>query len=204
MIENAALIGKDEEAPVTEIEKAAIALTAIGIDASNFDDNGEKINFIQQIADNEGLDLLINAQIFALIAVDSGNYNTPEGGRTKETLIQSILDKKCDGGGWAFSGDVADPDLTGMAILALAPYYESDVNVKNSLDEAVNILSNMQLEDGGFESYGTKNSISTATVLSALTAFGINPYSDQRFIKNGNHGNRSTYVVLYTRYRIWA
>ena len=40
---------------------------------------------------------------------------------TREKLIQVILDAQLTDGGWDLSADKADPDMTAMAIQALAP-----------------------------------------------------------------------------------
>ncbi|MFQ7103154.1 MAG: hypothetical protein ACLRQA_08925, partial [Anaerovoracaceae bacterium] len=90
-----------------------------------------------------------------------------------------------NGGGWALSGTAADPDITAMAIQSLAPYYDSDADVKEAVDKAVEKLSQIQKSDGGFASWGTVNSESCAQVIVALTALGIDPDEDERFIKNG-------------------
>ena len=60
-------------------------------------------------------------------------------------------------------------------------------DVKSSIENALKCLSDMQLQNGGFESWGTENSESCAQVIVALTALGINPVTDERFVKpNGN------------------
>jgi hypothetical protein len=44
----------------------------------------------------------------------------------------------------------------------------------------------LQNSNGGYSSWGTENSESIAQVIICLTTLGINPYTDSRFIKNGN------------------
>ena len=104
---------------------------------------------------------------------------------TREKLIQVILDQLTDGG-WDLSADKADPDMTAMAIQALAPYYKTNETVKAAVDKALEALSALQRNDGGFGSWGTVNSESCDQVIVALTALGIDPTTDSRFIKNGN------------------
>ncbi len=72
-----------------------------------------------------------------------------------------------------------------MAIQALAPYYKTNETVKAAVDKALEVLSALQRNDGGFGSWGTVNSESCAQVIVALTALGIDPTADSRFIKNG-------------------
>ena len=126
----------------------------------------------------------INGPIWTLIALDSHNYPTM-GDVTREKLIQVILDAQLTDGGWDLSADKADPDMTGMAIQALAPYYKTNETVKAAVDKALEALSAMQRPDGGFASWGTVNSESCAQVIVALTALGIDPTADSRFVKNG-------------------
>ena len=104
---------------------------------------------------------------------------------TREKLIQVILDAQLTDGGWDLSADKADPDMTAMAIQALAPYYKTNETVKAAVDKALEALSAMQRPDGGFASWGTVNSESCAQVIVALTALGIDPTADSRFVKNG-------------------
>src|SRR5699024_10074836 len=78
-----------------------------------------------------------------------------------------------------------DPDITGMAVQALVAYYNDEhPEVKAAVDKALACLSEIQRDDGGFASWGTVNAESCAQVIVALTALGINPDSDPRFIKN--------------------
>ena len=75
--------------------------------------------------------------------------------------------------------------MTAMAIQALAPYYKTNETVKAAVDKALDVLSGLQQGDGGFGSWGTINSESCAQVIVALTALGIDPTADSRFVKNG-------------------
>lgn len=132
----------------------------------------------------------INGPIWALIALDSHDYQIPENAGaseqvTREKIIAYILEKQLEDGGWALSGTVADPDMTGMAIQSLAPYYETDAAVKEAVDKALVCLSEKQHDNGGYGSVDGACSESCAQVIVALTALGINPETDERFVKNG-------------------
>ena len=70
----------------------------------------------------------INGPIWALIALDSHDYEIPAATSgadpvTRQKLIDAILAGQLPDGGWTISGQIADADMTGMAIQALAPYY---------------------------------------------------------------------------------
>ena len=167
---------------VTDNARVILALTAIGKDVTNVGGHNllkglDNMAYVQK----QG----INGPIFTLIALDSHNYPTM-GDVTREKLIQVILDAQLPGGGWNLSGENADTDMTAMAIQALAPYYKTNETVKAAVDKALEALSALQRSDGGFGSWGTVNSESCAQVIVALTALGIDPATDSRFVKNGN------------------
>lgn len=83
---------------------------------------------------------------------------------------------------------VMDPDTTAVALSALAPYYNKNKDVKSAVDSAVQKLSDVQNEDGEFtSSYGSENSQSLAMVIIGLCDNGIDPITDNRFIKNGKN-----------------
>ena len=168
-------------AKVTDNARVILALTAIGKDVTNVGGHNllkglDNMAYVQ----TQG----INGPIFTLIALDSHNYPT-SGDVTREKLIQAILDAQLPGGGWNLSGNDADPDMTAMAIQSLAPYYKTNETVKAAVDKALEALSALQRNDGGFDSWGTVNSEACAQVIVALTALGIDPTADSRFVKNG-------------------
>ena len=171
----------------TENSRMILALTSIGKDPSDV----AGYDLLEPLAD---LDYVksqgINGPIFALIALDSHDYEIPKAvaGKTqttREALIDAILAAQLSDGGWNFNGNGADADMTAMAIQALAPYYSSNAKVKSAIDDALNRLSQMQEANGGYTSWGTANAESVAQVIVALTSLGIDPASDGRFIKNG-------------------
>ncbi len=169
-------------AKVTDNARVIMALTAIGKDVTNVGGHNllkglDNMAYVQ----TQG----INGPIWALIALDSHNYPTM-GDVTREKLIQVILDAQLTDGGWDLSAENADTDMTAMAIQALAPYYKTNETVKAAVDKALEALSALQRGDGGFGSWGTVNSESCDQVIVALTALGIDPIADSRFVKNGN------------------
>ncbi|WP_353092717.1 prenyltransferase/squalene oxidase repeat-containing protein [Tissierella praeacuta] len=175
------------ERKYTEYSRVILALTAIGKDPRNV---GE-YNLLEKLADYEKVIFQgINGPTFALIALDSKNYEIPivsdvKVQATREMYINNILDRQLPDGGFTIGGDdePADADMTGMVLQALSKY-EDRPNVKESIDKAVECLSQLQLDDGGYESWGAANSESVVQVIMALTELGIDP-DDSRFIKNG-------------------
>ena len=167
---------------VTDNARVILALTAIGKDVTNVGGHN-LLKGLDSMAYVQAQD--INGPIFTLIALDSHNYPTM-GDVTREKLIQVILDAQLNDGGWDLSAENADPDMTAMAIQALAPYYKTNETVKAAVDKALEALSALQRTDGGFGSWDTVNSESCAQVIVALTALGIDPTADSRFVKNGH------------------
>lgn len=168
----------------TEYSRTVIALTAIGKDPENVGG----YNLLYPLGDFEKTAWQgVNGSVFALIALDAGNFAVPENTEaevqaTREMYIDHIMRKRTPDGGWAFSGKTADPDMTAMAITALSKYRGRE-NVNAAIEEALALLSAMQKADGGFESGNGETAESAAQVLVALSELGLS--DDSRFVKNG-------------------
>ena len=127
--------------------------------------------------------------IYALLALDSRDYPMPQNAAastqaTRQLYVDAILAAQLANGGWSFMGEDADPDLTSMALQALAKYREQS-SVRPAVDRALVCLSAMQNADGGFSSWGSENAESCAQVLLALNALDLGT-DDSRFAKNGH------------------
>ena len=79
-----------------------------------------------------------------------------------------------------------DPDVTAMVLQSLSRYQNIE-EVKTATDRALGVLSNIQKESGGYESWKIENSESASQVLVALCSLGIDPETDNRFIKNNGN-----------------
>ena len=178
----------------TEYSRVTVALTAIGKDPRNV----AGYNLLIPLGDyDKTIWQGINGPIWALIALDSGSYAMPqnpdaETQATRDMYVDRILECQLEDGGFslfggtsaATSGDlVADPDVTAMALQALAKYQDRE-DVAEVIDEALICLSEMQDSKGGYSSWGTMNSESVSQVIVALTELGIS-LDDSRFVKNG-------------------
>ena len=179
----------------TEYSRMILGLTAAGYDPRNL----AGYDLTAPLADFENTVWQgINGPIFALIALDSNSYAIPQNPTaktqaTRELYIGEILRRQIKDGGWnltagsegkAAETEKGDPDITGMALQALAKY-QDQAEVKAATDKALNFLSGLQNQNGGYTSWDSANSESAAQVLVALCELGI-PLDDPRFIKNGH------------------
>ena len=172
----------------TEYSRVILALSAIGRDTSKV----AEYNLLTPLGDFEktiwqGL----NGPIWALIALDSGNYEIPKNPAaktqaTRQLYIDEILNNQMKDGGWSLTGTGdSDVDITAMALQALAKYQDQKA-VKSATDKALSYLSNVQDSKGGYASWGTTIVESVAQVVVALCELGMD-LNDNRFVKNG-HG----------------
>jgi|GEM_PF-5537524 len=197
--------GQLDEKKATDNERLIITLASLGIDPEDF----EEYNLLNVLANYDwtvwqGL----NSITFALIAIDANNFEIPNVTElappvsattviqtTRQKLIDELLNLEIGKGtqnaaGWAQSSVItADVDGTAQALAALAPYYRrvGYDDVTDAADRALEFLSSQQNINGGFGSWETVNVESNAQVVVALTALGIDPQEDERFVKaNGN------------------
>lgn len=193
---------------VTETQRLAIAVAAIGKDPTNV--NG--VNLIdysfnkgknmpdlpkddQILGNRQGL----NELTFGLIAMNL--KKTPQPAKVEITsnqiISQIIKNYTMPDGGFSLSdkGTSGEVDITAMTITALAPYYKQKgyEHVTKAVDNALAFLSKSQKQKGGFVDSLSQSdkkiagsSESTAQVIVALCSLGINPREDTRFIKQGH------------------
>ncbi len=183
----------------TEWHRVTFAVLGLGGDPTAFGTNaaGSIINLIADGAYDCIPTTLwgqgINGAIYGLLVVDSLDYEIPAGAKyQRDDIIDYILVRQKDDGGFALSGTTSDPDITAMALQSLAPYVGSETVYGNGktvgtvVEEALAWLSSVQKEEGDFDSWGYLNSESTSQTIMALCCLGIDPDTDERFIKNGN------------------
>lgn len=172
---------------MTDIARLTMLLTSRGYDCSNLakynggkpfldGSNNEIDNLVANIASTT--DGGVNGRIFALCALDMGNYTLPaNGARSRESLLEQLLNHE-------YGSDGYDVDMVGMLMYAIAPYQEVsgyEERTKAKLDEGVEAILKEMREDYTFHSWGTVNSESVAQVICALASCRIDPYSDPRF-----------------------
>lgn len=179
--------GNLHERKYTEYSRVILALTSLGKDPRNVGGH----NILEKLGDYKKVVWQgINGLVYALIAIDSRSYEIPfckdaEIQTTRKLLIDSIIARQLKDGGFSISGTASDPEMTAMVLQALAPYAEI-CKVRKAVESALNYLSKIQNENGGFASLGVKSLEGTVQVMVALTALGIDPLKNEAFIKNGN------------------
>ncbi len=182
--------GSLSERKYTEYSRLILALTAIGRNPADV----VGYNLLVPLGDYENtIKQGLNGPVWALLALDSGNYEMPNNSEAKiqasrVMYIDYILKCQRSDGGWSLTGTesldiMSDVDITAMALCALAKYRDR-TDVCNAIEKAISALSAMQNENSGFSSWGSDNSESAVQVMTALCELGIT-LDDIRFVKNG-------------------
>lgn len=177
-------------AKYSDYSKLILALTAIGVDARDVMGH----NLLAYLSDYENVSRQgNNGTIWALIALKSNPaYEIPEDPsavqqNSEELLVKKVVGMQCQDGGWTMMGTTGDSDMTGMAMQALASYYNKDgyEDVTAAIDKGLAWIEKNQLSSGGFGTMNTETSESVAQIITALCGVGIDCGEDARFIKNG-------------------
>ena len=169
----------------TEYSRVILAMSAIGKNPTNV----AGFNLLLPLGDfDETVRQGVNGVIFALLALDSGNYEIPENPdaavqATRQMYVDELLTRELPDGGWTLTGGEPDVDITAMTLQALAKYRDQAA-VAAAVERGLAVLSSLQEPDGGYTSWGSSNSESVAQVIVALTELGV-PLDDERFVKNG-------------------
>ena len=176
----------------TDNSRLILALSSIGKTATSVGN----WNLIQPYNDFDWIKKQgINGVIFTLIALDSHQYETDDP-TIRRQCLNYLLEKELPNGGWLLSETAMDADTTAMALQAMSKYMEN-ADVAAAAQRAFKRLSEEQLPTGGFLCKNDETCESVAQVIVACVAWGINPDTDHRFIKNGNSAidNILTYYV---------
>lgn len=175
----------------TEYSRVMLALSALNKEANPVGNTGlamvDHLNKSFNFSKKQG----INGPIWELIALNTKKYEFSDTTglgdlNTKGKMLDHILNAEVSGGGWSLFG-AADPDITGMALQALAPYYnhlsayeatgaeKPYKELVEKVERGIFKLSKLQADNGGYNAWGNVNAESTAQVIVALTELGKNP-----------------------------
>lgn len=186
---------------MTDYGRIIMMLTALGIDATKLDAYGDgepfkdgsgKVvhNLVEELYKYNG-SYTINGPIFALIALDMGNYTVPNGVKwTREKLLETILAHSYGSDGWGI-------DMVAMLMQSLYPYINDPTygtQVKAKLQEGYDIILGYRSapsvdpmgSDYSFYSWGTTNSESCAQVICAMCVMGVDVGYDPNFSDYAN------------------
>ena len=166
---------EDSNAP-GNLAKAIIALRSLGYDAKKvFTKELDEIDLVSRLTGlvDSGASSVTSVYTlpYVLIALQQGtDYATEE---QIAFLTETLVGAKASWQDTTWGPDTATP-----AILALAPYYNSNDDVKAAIDETIPIITNLQ-EDSGL----IGNAASTGLAIAAFSAIGTD---SEEIIKNEN------------------
>lgn len=175
---NSGEIDADEK----ELAKAIITLTAIGINSEKLYpvNSNTSISAVEKLKNITTNSLSAWTAPYVIMALSQKNYDSEK----VSYLIDEILKLQKEDGRFEEYGYIIDTTANMIACLSL--YYDKNENVKAAIDKAITYLSSVQKEDGTFDAYGYgADTNTTSMVIVALASVGINPDTDERFIKNG-------------------
>ncbi|MFC3750224.1 S-layer homology domain-containing protein [Paenibacillus sp. GCM10012306] len=174
---------------VTTYARLALAVTAIGRDATNFGG----YNLLEPIYNSKDVAAQgINGPIYALLAITAGQYNVPDDAVwSKERIANNLISKQDPSG--VFSAFGSNADITGMALQSLYTY-NGFPEVESAGQRAVDWLSKNQNKDGGYDSRWGVSSEANSQAILGLTTAGIDPTGPE-FTK-GQH-NLITNLLAY-------
>lgn len=183
---------------LTDYQRIALTALACGGEISS----NEMLNkaVFDSLSNDNLSEKTVNALLYALLILDSKRFEIPSDiNLTREAIISQILSNQLESGAFALTGNTPDTDVTCIAIQALTPYYndlkaytyiqngeEKTSAIRDVVDLSIEYLSSIQHDDGDMPTWGNATSESTAQTIIALCCLGIDPLTDERFIKNGN------------------
>lgn len=190
---------------MTNLDRKIMTLTANGIDCSNLakyndgqpfvDSKGNEIdNLVEELYNYSG-SYTINGPIFALIALDMGNYTIPSDAIwTREVLLEKILNH-------VYLSDGLGLDMVAMLMQSIAPYQNDPVygtRVKAKLEEGLAIVlenfgdKNVFKNPYGVQWGGVYTSEGSSQIVCAMSAMGVDCHTDPRM----SNGTQSALTAL--------
>lgn len=187
----------------TTIERVILTLTALGLDATDF--YGQDLT--AWLYENQNWNNYVSSDlIWGLIALDSGKYTAADGYR--EALIQHLTEyQKQDTGAFFYSHgyNADDVDMTAMAMIALAPYKDSNATAKKMYDAGWKYIEFNRDDQGNYGGKSYDPCCTNAYVVIAKCAAGQtgmedtvswmlkNCLGEKGFNLNGEYNGMSTY-----------
>ncbi len=118
----------------------------------------------------------------SVLALSPDYNNTLRKEEIKEQTrkLKKEIDEKRKAEGIKITFEQYEKEYGSEEELTLYDYVDASVN------KSLEILSEKQSEDGSYQNYAQSNIQTTSAVITALCALGIDPVTDERFIKNSN------------------
>lgn len=193
-------------AKVTDCERVALTLAALGEDITSFDG----VNLAAVICSHDDLTASANNLVYALIALDEAGVSdevlSASGSSwTRAQLVCTLLAfQNSDGGFTIDAAGASNVDMTAMALQALAPYVDGDacaaalasngqLSVASAVDKALDFLKGQK---NGLCDFGSVES--NAQVLLALVALGKDPANS----KNGFATGANSLITAIAAYEV--
>lgn len=193
-------------AKVTDCERVALTLAALGEDITSFDG----VNLAAVICSHDDLTASANNLVYALIALDEASVSDEAlsafgSSWTRAQLVCTLLTfQNSDGGFTIDTAGASNVDMTAMALQALAPYVDGDacaaalasngrLSVASAVDKALGFLKGQK---NGLCDFGSVES--NAQVLLALVALGKDPANS----KNGFAAGTNSLITAIAAYEV--
>lgn len=175
----------------TTSHRIALTVMALGGDPESFGEkpDGTPVNLICDgtygfAGESLGLQGL-NGWIYALITLDAWGGSVPENAKfSREDMLSAIVNAQESDGGFGLTAGASGVDITAMALQALAPYREMYPEV---IEAGISYLSCAMDENCLYAAYGEESAESSAQVILALCALGIDPETDSRFARGSEN-----------------
>ena len=198
---------------MTNIDRKIMTLTARGFDCSNLakyndgkpfiDAKGNEIDNLAQVLYTYKGSYTINGPIFALIALDMGNYTIPADAYwTRDKLLETILNH-------VYLSDGFGLDMVTMLMQSIGPYMNDPVygtRVKAKLEEGLKIVlesfgdKNAYKNPYGVQWGGVYTSEGSAQIVCAMSAMGVDCHTDPR-MSNSEGQSALTALLDYADYQ---
>lgn len=157
-VEQAMQKGKlSRETVPTTIERVILTLNALGLDAANF--CGQDLT--AWLYENQNWNnYRSNDLMWGLIALNSGKYTATAVDDYKKALIRQLTNYQNQENGAFFysqSYQADDVDMTAMAMIALAPYKDSDATAKKMYDAGWKYIESKRDDKGNYGGEGSNS-----------------------------------------------
>ena len=199
---------------MTNIDRKIMTLTARGFDCSNLakyndgkpfiDAKGNEIDNLAQVLYNYKGSYTINGPIFALIALDMGNYTIPADAYwTRDKLLETILNH-------VYLSDGFGLDMVTMLMQSIGPYMNDPVygeRVTAKLEEGLKIVlesfgdKNAYKNPYGVQWGGVYTSEGSAQIVCAMSVMGVDCHTDPR-MSNSAGQSALTALLDYADYQL--